>query len=47
MDIEPQKIMAHPLAAGIIGSLVGLRLAPGLSWLERLTNVAAGSVCVV
>lgn len=45
MDIEPQKIMAHPLAAGIIGSLVGLRLAPGLSWLERLTNVAAGSVC--
>jgi hypothetical protein len=45
MDIDPQKIAAHPLAAGVLGSIVGLRLAPGLSWLERLTNVITGSLC--
>ena len=44
MDIDPQKIVAHPLFAGISGALIGLRFAPGLSWLERVTNVAAGSV---
>lgn len=45
MDIDPQKIATSPLAAGVLGSLVGLRLAPGLSWPERLTNVITGSVC--
>lgn len=45
MDIDPQKIVTHPLAAGILGSLVGLRLAPGLSWPERFTNVITGSLC--
>lgn len=44
MDIEPQKIVSHPLAAGALGALVGLRYAPGLSWLERVGNVATGAV---
>lgn len=44
MDIEPQKIVAHPLAAGVLGALVGLRFAPGLSWFERVANVATGTV---
>ena len=45
MEIDPQKLATSPLAAGVLGSLVGLRLAPGLSWLERFANVIAGSVC--
>lgn len=44
MDFEPQKIAAHPLAAGVLGALVGLRFAPGISWVERLANVATGTV---
>lgn len=44
MDFEPQKIASHPLAAGVLGALVGLRFAPGISWLERVANVATGTV---
>lgn len=45
MDIDPHKIMTHPLAAGVGGALVGLRFAPGMSWGERMLNVAAGAAC--
>lgn len=45
MDIDPQKIVTHPLTAGIGGALVGLRFAPGLTWPERALNVAAGGAC--
>lgn len=45
MDFEPHKIAANPLFAGMAGALVGLRFAPGISWLERATNVAAGAAC--
>jgi len=44
MDIEPQKIVAHPLAAGVLGAMVGLRFAPGLTWFERVANVATGTI---
>lgn len=44
MDFEPQKIASHPLTAGALGALVGLRYAPGLSWFERVANVATGTV---
>ena len=33
---------SHPLVAGVVGSLVGLRFVPGLTWPERLMNLAAG-----
>lgn len=45
MDIDGYKIATHPLTAGIGGALVGLRFAPGLTWPERLFNVAAGAAC--
>lgn len=45
MDIDAHKLMTHPLAAGIGGALVGLRFAPGMSWGEKLLNVAAGAAC--
>lgn len=45
MDIDPQKIITNPLFPGVVGALVGLRFAPGISWAERVTNVAAGAAC--
>ena len=45
MDIDPHRIAAHPLTAGLAGAVVGLRFAPGLSWVERIANVFAGSMC--
>lgn len=45
MDLDPNKIFANPLTAGVAGALVGLRFAPGMSWLERITNVASGAAC--
>lgn len=45
IDIDPQKVIMHPLTAGIGGALVGLRFAPGLSWPERAVNVIAGAAC--
>lgn len=45
MDIDPHKVIASPFAAGILGALAGLKFAPGISWLERVTNVVTGSAC--
>lgn len=45
MDIDVHRIATHPLTAGIGGALVGLKFAPGLTWLERACNVAAGVAC--
>lgn len=45
MDIDPQRLISHPLAAGLLGAMIGLKFAPGLSWFERVTNVAAGAAC--
>ena len=44
MEIDP-KYMSHPLVPGLIGALIGLRFAPGVAWLERVTNVIAGGAC--
>ena len=35
------------LFGGIVGSLVGLRWAPGDSWRERFANVFSGSACSI
>lgn len=45
VDIDPHRIITHPLTAGIGGALAGLRFAPGLSWPERVVNVASGAAC--
>lgn len=45
MDIDPHRVFTHPITAGVGGALVGLRFAPGLSWIERVLNVAAGAAC--
>lgn len=45
MDIDPHRVITHPLAAGVGGAVVGLRFAPGLRWYERITNVVAGAAC--
>lgn len=45
MEIDQEKInsvMRNPFFAGGIGSVVALRWAPGISWLERFFNVSCG-----
>jgi hypothetical protein len=47
LDSDIDHWLHTPLVAGILGSMVGLRWVPGLSWLERLGNVVAGSATAV
>lgn len=44
MDIDIDRVVRNPFAAGAVGSLVALRFAPGQSWFERAGNVVAGSL---
>lgn len=44
-DVDP--IINSHIVAGLLGSLVGLKWAPGASWGERVTNVAIGFGCAV
>lgn len=43
-SINPLDYAGHPLVAGIFGAIVGLKFVPGLTWLERVTNLGAGGV---
>lgn len=43
MDIDPQRLSCHPIIAGLLGALFGLRYAPGSGIVDRLVNVAAGA----
>lgn len=45
MDIDPNKLIATPLVAGLVGACVGLKFAPGVNWSERTINVLTGSAC--
>lgn len=45
MDIDTHRVLTHHVTAGVGGALVGLRFAPGASWVERMTNVFAGAAC--
>lgn len=45
MDIDPEKIdrvLNNPFFVGGFGSVIALRWAPGLTWIERLFNVVCG-----
>jgi hypothetical protein len=42
-DIDIQRVVAHPLTAGIVGAVLGLKWAPGNSLTERLINVCSGA----
>jgi len=44
MDLpEPQKLFNNPFFAGLVGAVIGLKFAPGISWAERMGNAAAGA----
>lgn len=45
LDLDPDGILRSPFTAGAIGGIVALRFAPGTSIVERIANVASGSVC--
>lgn len=47
MDFDPQNAVTHPIAAGLLGALAGLKFAPGITWPERLFNVVCGMSCAV
>jgi hypothetical protein len=42
-DTDIVEVLSHPASAGIVGALIGLKFAPGVSWSERLFNLTAGS----
>ncbi len=42
IDFNPDAWVKHPLLAAVLGALVGLRFAPGISWAERAANVFCG-----
>lgn len=44
IDLDPERLVRSPFAAGLAGALVALRYVPGASWGERLSNVAAGAL---
>lgn len=44
MDVDLEKVVRNPFFAGALGSLAALRFVPGVTWLERFGNVAAGSL---
>lgn len=39
----PDELIRGPVAAGIVGAIIGLRWAPGNSWPERVANVISGA----
>lgn len=43
MDFEFEKLSKSPILAGMLGSIVSLKWAPGLSWPERIFNTTCGS----
>lgn len=42
-DIDIQRVVAHPITAGVVGAVLGLKWAPGTSMAERLINVCSGA----
>lgn len=45
MPIDLDDAARNPFVAGVAGSMLSLKFAPGDSWIERLTNVVAGTLC--
>lgn len=43
LDFDPHRVAAHPVIAGMVGAVIGLRFVPGHSVLGRLVNVLAGA----
>jgi hypothetical protein len=42
MEIDFHKIVSHPMAAGALGALLGLKFLPGVGAVEKVTNATAG-----
>lgn len=45
MGVDLDGITRDPFAVGALGSVVGLKFAPGATWAERCINVVAGALC--
>lgn len=44
MDIDPERLVRSPFLIGALGAIVALRGSPGVSWWERVINVASGAL---
>lgn len=42
MDFDPDRVLGNPFTVGGIGSMVALRFAPGVKWIDRFLNVICG-----
>ena len=45
IDWDIERTVRSPWAAGLLGSIVALKFAPGTTWPERAVNVGAGALC--
>ena len=45
LDVDPIAAVKHPWLAGLAGSLIALKFAPGSGWLERVFNLTCGTLC--
>lgn len=45
MDLDPQKIITHPLTAGVGGAILSVLYAPGMTWYGKILNLGAGIAC--
>jgi len=43
MDLDLQTLARSAPGAGLVGALISLRFAPGLTWAERAVNVVSGT----
>lgn len=44
IDFDPHKAASSPFVVGAVGALVGLKWAPGATWLARIWNVFCGAM---
>ena len=47
MPPDGESLINSHVLAGLLGSLVGLKWAPGATWAERAANVGVGFGCAV
>ena len=47
MAVDLDQFTSSHAIAGVAGSLVSLKFAPGLTWPERAFNFVSGSLCAI
>jgi hypothetical protein len=45
VDLDPERLLHSHIVIGALGAVVGLKFVPGVSWVERMCNLTAGTLC--